>query len=78
VVARWATRPTTNAALAPMKLPACDDTASTPTRTSRSTTTAAIVPLTRPVQPAVPVIRFQNSPRMKMANSGALKKLNSA
>ena len=31
----------------------------------------------QPVQPAVPVIRFQNRPRMKIANSGALKKLNS-
>jgi len=40
--------------------------------------TAATVPDTRPVQPAVPVIRFQNSPRMKIANSGALKKLNRA
>ncbi len=35
-------------------------------------------PASRPVQPAVPVIRFQNSPKMKIANSGALKKLASA
>ncbi len=46
-------------------------------RTSTSTITAAIVPEISPVQPAVPVIRFQYRPRMKIANSGALKKLNS-
>ena len=34
------------------------------------------VPATRPVQPAVEVIRFQNMPRMKVANSGALKNPN--
>lgn len=39
----------------------------------KATTTADRVPLTRPVQPAVAVIRFQNMPRMKVANSGALK-----
>ena len=37
------------------------------------TTTAASVPLTRPIQAAVGLIRFQNMPRMKVANSGALK-----
>ncbi len=35
------------------------------------------MPDTSPVQPAVAVIRFQNMPRMKVANSGALKKPNS-
>ena len=35
------------------------------------------VPATRPTQPAVGVIRFQNMPRMKVANSGALKNPNS-
>src|SRR3954447_25947482 len=69
--------PTTNAALAPTKLPAWLDRDSTPVRTRTSTITAAIVPDTSPVQPAVPVIRFQNRPRMKIANNGALKKLNS-
>jgi hypothetical protein len=34
------------------------------------------VPATRPTQPAVGVIRFQNIPRMNVANSGALKKPN--
>ncbi len=38
--------------------------------------TAESVPATRPVQPAVGVIRFQNMPRMNVANSGALKKPN--
>ena len=38
---------------------------------------AASVPETRPAQPAVAVIRFQNIPRMKVANSGALKNPNS-
>ena len=38
----------------------------------------AATPESRPVQPAVPLIRFQNRPRMKIANSGALKKLASA
>ena len=33
--------------------------------------------LTRPTQPAVAVIRFQNMPRMNVANSGALKNPNS-
>ena len=41
------------------------------------TRTAAAVPLTRPIQPAVAVIRFQNMPRMNVANSGALKNPNS-
>ena len=31
----------------------------------------------QPVQPAGPVIRFQNRPRMNIANSGALKNENS-
>ena len=39
--------------------------------------TAESVPDTRPTQPAVEDIRFQNMPRMKVANSGALKKPNS-
>ena len=39
-----------------------------------ATSTADSVPLTSPTQPAVGVIRFQNIPRMKVANSGALKK----
>ena len=34
-------------------------------------------PPTSPIQPAVGVIRFQNMPRMKVANSGALKNPNS-
>jgi len=69
--------PITNAALAPMNAPACDDTPITPVRTRTSTVIADRVPATSPVQPAVPLIRFQNRPRMKIANSGALKKLNS-
>ena len=36
--------------------------------------TADSVPLTSPAQPAVAVMRFQNMPRMNVANSGALKK----
>ena len=43
----------------------------------KATATAARVPETRPTQPAVAVIRFQNMPRMNVANSGALKKPNS-
>ena len=39
-----------------------------------ATTTAESVPAERPTQPAVGVIRFQNMPRMKVANRGALKK----
>ena len=39
--------------------------------------TADRVPPTRPTQPAVAVIRFQNMPTMNVANSGALKKPNS-
>src|SRR4029079_18314281 len=42
----------------------------------KATATAAAVPATRPVQPAVGVIRFQNMPRMNVANSGALKNPN--
>ena len=42
----------------------------------KATVTAARVPDTRPIQPAVAVIRFQNMPRMKVANSGALKNPN--
>ena len=41
-----------------------------------ATTTAASVPDTRPIQAAVAVIRFQNMPRMKVANNGALKNPN--
>ncbi len=41
-----------------------------------ATRTAETVPATRPTQPAVGVIRFQNMPRMNVANSGALKKPN--
>ena len=44
---------------------------------SNATTTAAKVPETSPTQPAVAVIRFQNMPRMNVANSGALKNPNS-
>ncbi|SIN57281.1 Uncharacterised protein [Mycobacteroides abscessus subsp. abscessus] len=39
--------------------------------------TAAKVPDTNPAQPAVAVIRLQNMPRIKVANSGALKNANS-
>src|SRR5688500_13043929 len=39
--------------------------------------TADDVPATRPTQPAVAVIRFQNMPRMNVANNGALKNPNS-
>ena len=42
-----------------------------------ATVTAARVPETSPAQPAVGVIRFQNMPRMNVANSGALKNPNS-
>src|SRR3954466_4268736 len=49
-------QPTTNAALAPMKLPACDETLMTSPRTSRSTSTAVATPASRATQPAVPVI----------------------
>ena len=38
--------------------------------------TAEMVPNESPTQPAVGVIRFQNMPRMKVANSGALKNPN--
>ena len=41
-----------------------------------ATATAESVPATRPTQPAVAVIRFQNMPRMNVAKSGALKKPN--
>jgi hypothetical protein len=44
---------------------------------STQTVTAAAVPATRPVHPAVGVMRFQNIPRMNVANNGALKKPNS-
>ena len=42
-----------------------------------ATSTADSVPATSPIQPAVAVIRFQNMPRMNVANSGALKNPNS-
>ncbi len=42
-----------------------------------ATATADAVPATSPTQPAVGDIRFQNIPRMKVANSGALKNPNS-
>ncbi len=42
----------------------------------KATSTAASVPDTSPIQAAVPVIRFQNIPRMNVANSGALKNPN--
>ncbi len=42
----------------------------------KATNTADSVPATRPTQPAVAVIRFQNMPRMKVANRGALKNPN--
>ena len=42
-----------------------------------ATATADSVPATSPTQPAVAVIRFQNMPRMNVANSGALKNPNS-
>lgn len=41
-----------------------------------ATSTADSVPKTRPTHPAVAVIRFQNMPRMKVANSGAVKNPN--
>ena len=41
-----------------------------------ATTTADRVPADSPTHPAVAVIRFQNIPRMKVANNGALKKPN--
>ena len=41
-----------------------------------ATRTAASVPDTRPIHAAVAVIRFQNMPRMNVANSGALKNPN--
>ena len=47
-------------------------------RTSRSMSTAVATPDSRATQPAVPVIFFQNRPKMKIANSGALKKLANA
>jgi hypothetical protein len=48
-----------------------------PVSLSTNTATAASVPDTSPVQPAVAVIRFQNMPRMNVANNGALKNPNS-
>ena len=49
----------------------------TPTLDRMKTKIAERVPQTRPAQPAVEVIRFQNMPRMNVANNGALKKPNS-
>ncbi len=49
----------------------------TPAAARRSTATADTVPATRPTHAAVGVIRFQNMPRMNVANSGALKNPNS-
>ena len=46
----------------------------TPTLGRMKTKIAERVPQTRPAQPAVEVIRFQNMPRMNVANNGALKK----
>ena len=78
------TMSTTNAALAATKLAPWPPRGSTPSDAvpnasslRKATTTAASVPDTRPIQPAVGVIRFQNMPRMNVANSGALKKPNS-
>src|SRR5215211_4615043 len=49
-------QPTTNAALAPRKLPACDETLMISARTSRSTSTAVATPDSRAIQADVPVI----------------------
>src|SRR5436190_20392138 len=77
------TTSTTNAAPAATKLAPWPLTCSTPvlaepTASSErnATSTAAAVPETRPVHPAAGVIRFQNMPRMNVANSGALKNPN--
>src|SRR4051812_21784808 len=74
---------TTNAAPAATNAAPCPLTCSTPllaepnvSSERNATRTAVAVPATRPVQPAAAVIRFQNMPRMNVANSGALKNPN--
>src|SRR5690606_27944160 len=64
---------TTNATPAPTKLAPCPGRSITPDSDIANTTTAAAVPSTRSDQPACGVIRFQNIPRMNVANNGALK-----
>src|SRR4051794_1786358 len=51
--------PTTNAAIAPRKLPAWSDSVSTSRVTSTLTAIAAAVPEISPIQADGPVIRFQ-------------------
>ena len=48
----------------------------TPARLITHTVTALSVPTTRPDQPACGVERFQNMPRINVANNGALKNPN--
>lgn len=68
---------TTNAVEAATNGTPCPGRLNTPISEATKTLTAESVPATRPVQPAVAVIRFQNMPRMNVANSGALKNPNS-
>src|SRR3954453_14097953 len=67
---------TTNAAPAPTNAPPWPGNVHTPDWVSTNTTTAAAVPLARPLQPAAGDMRRQNRPRMNVANSGALKNEN--
>ncbi|CQA12751.1 Uncharacterised protein [Mycobacteroides abscessus] len=60
-----------------MKLEPWPESVYTPVSKSDHMPTAAKVPDTNPAQPAVAVIRLQNMPRIKVANSGALKNANS-
>ncbi len=70
------TMSSTNATPAPRKLAPWPGRLSTPVSERVNTATAPSVPNTRPAQPADGDIRFQNMPRMNVANSGALKNEN--
>ena len=68
---------TTKAAPAPTKLAPCPGRSITPVSLRMKIRIAVSVPDTSPTQPAVGVIRFQNMPKMNVANNGALKNENS-
>src|SRR5215217_4021728 len=76
VAATLTTMSTTNATDAATNGTPWPGRLSTPTLDRMKTKIAERVPETRPIQPAVEVIRFQNMPRMNVANNGALKKPN--